>query len=403
MNINFYTWDSETAVPADKTPITFISGFLGSGKTSLINKLLTQKGEKKIAVLVNDVGDINIDASLIKSSAEEAGVALKNVVELSSGCICCSMNSDLSEALFELILNYSPDLIIVESSGVAEPKNIADSLFITNSYGKSISSLLTVENMVTLIDPLYFLNKWESSREEKRRIHLLHSDRRQPLIELLIDQAEFADLIVLSKADLASPEQLERAELLIRSINSKADILPSRKGDINPAEILSACRYSHATDERSVWTRVLTAHELSESAHHGGHDHHHGEHAHHHSDYGLNTWLYQARKPFNPTEFQKLLRSDFPGVLRAKGFYWSSEDDKRAGFISIAGNILRMDYHGEWFITKMERGIRTRENLPEELEKVWDDQIGDRRQEIVFIGIDMDIELMRSKLDACLQ
>ncbi len=422
--MNFYNWNDDTEVPLTKSPITFISGFLGSGKTTLINTVLRSNCGKKVAVLVNDVGEVNIDASLIKQSADESGVALKSVVELSSGCICCSMNSDLSEALFELIINYSPDLIVVESSGVAEPANIMSSLFVTNSYGKSISSLLVVENMISLIDPNYFLAKWDSSQEEKKRTHLLHSDRRQPLIELLIDQVEFADLLILSKADTVSASKIERAKALIRQINSHAEIHSSFKCDIDPELILNKPRFSgSSTPDGSVWRKVLKDHELSnqtdhdhnhehdDSDHHGhddsdhhGHDDsdHHGHDHHHHNEYGLNTWLYQARKPLDLVKFQKVVRSDLPGVLRAKGFYWTEEDNQRAGFISIASNILRLDYYGDWYITKIEKGVKQRDNLPESLQKIWDEEIGDRRQEIVFIGIDMDIDEMKSKLDSCL-
>ncbi len=427
MMTNFYNWDNDTVVPSHKTAITFISGFLGTGKTTLINNILRHRGEKKVAVLVNDVGDINIDASLIRGAAEESGTALKNVVELSSGCICCSMNSDLSEALFELIQSYSPDLIVVESSGVAEPANIMSSLFVTNVYGKNVSTLLTVENMVTLIDPNYFLTKWDRSQEETKRTYLLHSDTRQPLIELLIGQAEFADLLILSKADVTPSSKLERTKALIRSINSHAEIVSSFKSDVDPQLIIGASRFSdNTTPNGSVWRRVLKEHELSSDIQHeqhvqhntheqhvqhdqheeheqeGKHHHDHEHHHHDHSDYGLNTWLYKARKPFNFRAFEKLMRSDFPGVLRAKGFYWTDQDNDRTGFISIASNVLRMDYYGEWFITKVQKGLKSAEELPEALAKIWDDEIGDRRQEIVFIGIDMDVDKMTTLLDACL-
>ncbi len=425
--MNFYNWNDDTEVPSTKSPITFVSGFLGSGKTTLINTVLSNDSGKKVAVLVNDVGEVNIDASLIKHSSEESGVALKSVVELSSGCICCSMNSDLSEALFELIINYSPDLIVVESSGVAEPANIMSSLFVTNSYGKSISSLLVVENMISLIDPNYFLAKWDSSQEEKKRTHLLHSDRRQPLIELLIDQVEFSDLLILSKADTVSESKMDRVKALVRSINSHAEIHPSFKCDIDPALILNKSRFSDSTTpDGSVWRKVLKEHELTEHTDHSDHDHHkhehheekhgdadhhehehsdhheHGHEHHHHNDYGLTTWLYQARNPFDISKFRKLVRSDLPGVLRAKGFYWTTEDQDRAGFISIASNVLRMDYYGEWYITMVAKGKKQGDAIPAPLQKIWDEEIGDRRQEIVFIGIDMDIDEMKLKLDSCL-
>lgn len=395
MHTDYYTWKQDSEVPQKKTPITILSGFLGTGKTTLLNSLLSQSDASKTAVLVNDVGEINLDASLIKASTEKSGSPLKGIVELTSGCICCSSNSDLSAALFSLITEYEPEHIIVESSGVAEPQNTYQSLQGANSYGQSISDLLDIRSMITLVNPSYLVQKWESAKESKKRTPLLHSDPRQPLVELLINQIEFADLILLTHTDQCTLETIDKAKGIIQTLNDHAEFQLAERGDIDPHIVLQSRFETQETSKGVRWRTILKTHEVKN---HGNHDHHH----HKHSDYGITTWLYRARKPFKHFEFQKCIREDFPELLRAKGFYWSDEQPDQAGFISLAANILRMDFSGEWYTVLCEKGRRSMDQLPESLAPVWDEEVGDRRQEIVFIGIDLDVEKMQEKLDACL-
>ncbi len=403
MALNYYNWKQNSEVTEVKTPITILSGFLGSGKTTLLNKVLSQTDSRRTAVLVNDVGEINLDASLVKSSTEKRGGTLNGVIELTSGCICCSSNSDLSEALFSLITEYEPDHIIVESSGVAEPQNTFGSLHVTNGYGMSVSSLLELRSMITLVNPDYLVKKWESAQETKKRTHLFHSDPRQPLIEMLINQIEFADLIVLTHTDQCSAQSVEVATKLIHSLNDHAEFQTSEYGNINPETVLKPRFESQETSDGVRWRTILNDHEIADekSDHNKHHDHHSHDH-HKHSDYGISTWLYRARKPFRHYEFLNCIRHEFPELLRAKGYYWSDDKPEQAGFISMAANVLRMDYSGEWFIELCKKGKQTRDQLPESLEKVWDDNVGDRRQELVFIGIDLDTEKLQKMLDACL-
>ncbi len=392
MNQNYYTWNSETPIPVGKTKITVLSGFLGTGKTTLLNSFIAKSGMENVVVLVNDVGEINVDASLIRSSSQETGTALKQVMELTSGCICCSANSDLASAIFSLIMEYSPEQIIVESSGVAEPGNTFASLFVPNGYGKKISDLLDFQNMITLVNPDYFVEKWESAQSEKKRTHLLLSDPRQPLIELLISQIEFSDLIVLTHADQCEESVTIRAKLLARSLNSHAEIIEGSNGDVDPQMVIRKRFDGQNTPDGTRWRSLLKNHEIP-----------HGHNGHSHRDYGITTWLYRARKPFGHSHFVRIMKQEFSGVIRAKGFYWSDEQPDRAGFLSLAANYLRMDFTGDWFAVMCDQGRKSIDQIPESLAKVWDDTLGDRRQEIVFIGIDMDIETMQNQLDGCLR
>lgn len=404
MHTNYYTWERDSKIPKGKTALTILSGFLGTGKTTLLNNMLAKTDSSKTAVLVNDVGDINLDASLIKTSTEKSGSPLKGIIELTSGCICCSSNSDLAAALFSLITEYQPDHIIIESSGVAEPQNTYKSLQVSNSYGMKISDLLDLRSMITLINPAYLLKKWESAQESKKRTHLLHSDPRQPLIELLINQIEYANLILMTHADQCSEETVEKATKLITTINNSAEFLRADFGDIDPEIVLTSRFESQETPGGIQWKTLLNDHSHSaHEHHHEGHsdetDHHHH---HKHTDYGISTWIYRARKPFRHYDFLKCLREEFPDLLRAKGYYWSDDKPEQKGFVSMAANVLRMDYYGFWDAHLCDLGRKNREELPEEITRVWDDTVGDRRQELVFIGIDLDVENMKEKLDSCL-
>lgn len=419
MHTDYYTWNKDSEIPTTKTPITILSGFLGSGKTTLLNAVLSKTDTSKIAVLVNDVGEINLDSSLIQNSLTQNKSTINKVVELTSGCICCSSNSDLSAALFSLITEFQPEHIIVESSGVAEPNNTYDTLNRPNSLGQKILDLLDIHAMVTLLNPSFFLEKWNEA-QKKKKTHLFLADPRQPLIELFLNQIEFADLLIMTHTEDLSDETIDEVTAILKSLNDHAHIIQTNYGNIEPKRLFESQFNAYKTAAGSRWRSVLKKHTIETDTHHspeeqhhhheqGSHDephhkHAHGEHDHHHkhTDYGLSTWLYRARKPFRHYDFLNCLKGRFPEVLRAKGFYWSDEQPDKAGFMSMAANIVRTDYIGEWFTVLCDKGKESLEDIPTVLEKIWDEEHGDRRQEIVFIGIDMDIQKMEKLLNSCL-
>ena len=449
--------------------MTVLSGFLGAGKTTLLNHLLRHPGERKIAVIVNDLGEINIDASLIRGGTREVPEALSGMMELTSGCICCSIRTDLADALVDILENFSPDHLVIEATGAAEPMSIAETLYASNAENYSLQDVSFINNLVTVVDAAFFSQELSAARlgaRSVRRRRILQSDPRRPLIELLMEQIEVADVIILNKTDLVEGAEEEKLRTVLHDLNRHAEILTAREAEVEAESLLGRSRFMEektvggarwrqeiiATMEKGSreGTIVLEApghdhsssHEHGDDHHshgedhhhheedeHGHHHHHHGEdahdhadcdhahghcvhgdhghhhdhdHSHHHEDFGLETFVYTARRPFREKMFMKALRQSFPGVLRAKGFYWLAETPDRVGLLSLAGTVLRADFVGTWWKSMIEDGEAEPDEMPEVVEKIWDEQTGDCRQELVFIGIDLPREEMRKTLDGCL-
>ena len=435
----FLHWKPSAEHLARKLPVTVISGFLGAGKTTLLNHLLREPGNRKIAVIVNDLGEVNIDASLIREGAKQMeGSELGAMKELTSGCICCSIRTDLADALVEILETYQPDHLVIEATGAAEPLSIAETLYATNAEGFSLQDVSFINNLVTIIDSQFMAGEWALIPKGRliRRQRILQSDPRKPLIELLIEQAECADVLLLNKTDLLEEDDVERLRGALADLNPHAEILTCRESEVSPGEILDRARF---VEEETVggarWRKVITEHlkaadsssgrptEVEESEErvadhshcdhehghcehshgHDDHDHDHDHHEHHHhKDYGLDTFLYTARRPFREKQLFKILRSSFPGLVRAKGFFWTRENNDRVGMLSLAGNVLRADFVGTWWAAMLEQGEASIEERPEIVGQIWDEETGDRRQELVFIGIDLPEEEIRKTLNKAL-
>lgn len=438
-DVNFLHWKPQAKHLSRKLPVTVLSGFLGAGKTTLLNNLLREPRGKKIAVIVNDLGEVNIDASLIREGAREVdNAALDGMMELTEGCICCSIRTDLADAIVAILENYSPDHLLIEATGAAEPLSIAETLYATNAEGFSLQDVSFINNLVTVVDVAFMAAEWDLIPTGKsiRRRRILQSDPRRPLIELLIEQAECADLIVLNKTDLISGEEVKKLRQMLSDLNPHAEIILTREATFPTESVLEQTRFE---EEKTVggaqWRQVLTKHleqgsspgddsggggehdhsgcdHEHEAAHHDcehGHDHSHGhqDHPHdhdhhHHEDFGLETFLYTARRPFREKTLMKTMRNSFPGLVRAKGFYWTQENPTRVGMLSLAGNVVRADYIGTWWKAMLDEGDAREEEMPSIVAKIWDEETGDCRQELVFIGIDLPEKEIREKLDNAL-
>ncbi len=413
--MSFSTWNPEPGnEPTAKVPVTVLSGFLGAGKTTVLNHILAASASQRIAVLVNDLGEINIDASLIKSAVKEVDGAIAGMLELQGGCICCTIQADLLDALLELSQRYDPDHILIEATGVAEPKSILETLYSGNLFGRRGTDFLKVANMVTVIDGGNFEQYVDAPENTgvERRTHLLPNDPRRPLQELLMEQVECADILLINKVDELESADGQRLQSYLKGLNQSAEIWPCSFGRIDVAKLMQDHRFSEATTlsgagwrhaildndagRKFGWKRVEETKQKPSILHPEA-----VNHDHHHKDYGLETFVFNARKPFVESRFLKVMRTGLPGVIRAKGFYWTERVPERVGLLSISGKMLRADYLSEWWHTLVQRSEADLDELPDIVRDSWLPVFGDRRQELVFIGIDLDRERIENALKEC--
>lgn len=417
MSEPFLFWNPGSA-PLKKTDMVIVCGFLGAGKTTLLNHLLANPGSARLGVLVNDLGSVNVDASLVANRVEELGASPIGVMELSSGCICCSMQSGMMDALLEMVRTYSPDVILLEASGVADPKGILETLNQPNLCGFKGFDLVSIMHVVSVVDgcSLGDLVR-ESSDAGIKRHWLLGGDGRRPIGELMMEQMECCDLVVINKADLLSESEAGTLKRVVLEVNPGASVLLTQQGVVSSEVVLGGqCVDMSRMLAGAGWRRILldavsspesgiTLKGVSETVNKqpgigvivpkvAG--------SHFHDDFGLRTFVYRRRIPFDESRLMRSLRKGMRGVLRAKGFVWFNRDPDSVGLLSIAGRSLRADRLSEWWYARVVRGDLSLESIPEKVRNVWVEPWGDRRQELVFIGIGMDPSSIEADLDACL-
>ncbi|MXV63095.1 GTP-binding protein [Natronorubrum sp. JWXQ-INN-674] len=393
----------------DQLPVTILSGSLGAGKTTLLNHLLSNAGDRTLAVLVNDMGDVNVDAELVADGSElelDDGVA-----ELSNGCICCELQDDLETAVVRLARDRSFDHLIVESSGISEPAPVAR-LFTTESR---VAALYDVDTLVTVLDTPAFLESFAGEGTPQRR----GSEADRPLSDLLVEQVEVSNVVLLNKADLCSDAELEEAEDLVGALQPDAETIRTEFSAVEPDRLLGVDLFeADRVNDLPGWKRALAAAESHDDSgthdhgggdhgdhDHAGHDHgghdDHGHHDHRHPDevYGVSSFVYRARRPFHPERFAAFLQDLPPAIVRAKGTAWIADNEMRVS-VAQAGPSIRATAQGPWIaaLPPVERDMY-RSNRPD-LE--WHDEHGDRRVELVFIGTEYDESGLRNALEDAL-
>jgi G3E family GTPase len=376
----------------DEIPVTILSGALGAGKTSLLNHLLGAT-EKRVAVLVNDMGELNVDAELIAEGSDLAG----GVAELSNGCICCELQDDLETEVMRLARSREFDHLVVESSGISEPAPVAR-LFTT---GSKAAAVYAVDTLVTVVDAADFRERFAGEREPEYA-ETAEGETR-PLSDLLLEQVEFCDVLVLNKCDLLPEDELDEVEATLRGLQSGARVVRTRYGELDPEEILDTGRFDpERAGESAGWRRALADAEREHGDDHGereGADHAH-DHRHPDEEYGIASFVYRRRRPFDAERFAAFLE-ELPGELvRAKGTFWVAGRPEVKLRLGYAGRITRVEPAGRWIaaLPEVERDLY-RSNRPD-LE--WDERWGDRRVELVFIGREMDERSLVERLDDCL-
>jgi G3E family GTPase len=378
-------------MPRDAIPVTILSGSLGAGKTTLLNHLLREAGDRDVAVLVNDMGEINVDADLVSQNAD---LAVDGVTELSNGCICCELQDDLETAVVRLASDRDFDHLVVEASGISEPRPVGR-LFTT---GSRAAARYEVASIVAVVDARQFHDAFGEAGAATRRE--TSDDEARPLSDLLVEDVEAADLVLLNKADLVTEAELDAVGEMVRALRPDAEVLRTEHSRVD-ADTLLRARYDPETVDEAGWKRALDAD--GEGDHDHGHDHDHAhdhEHAHPETVYGVTSFTYRRRRPFHPERFRTLL-ADLPStVVRAKGTCWVATGADLAYSMHQAGPSVRVEATGPWIasLPEFERDAyrRNRSNLD------WDEEWGDRRVELVFIGREMDEDGLVAALDDCL-
>jgi len=400
-------------------PVTILSGFLGSGKTTLLNHLLRECGEHRIALLVNDVGEVNIDASLVKSQLKDLSKSSDQVVELTNGCICCSIQGDLSKAVEDLVKSGEADHIVIEASGVAEPTQIVQAFFMQDVFGKRLLEVAPIHALVTVIDAPVFHKHWKEVQAGAGERNILRADQGQPVFELMVEQIECADVILLNKKDLLNEADEKELRGIVHGLNERARVLVTAEAEVDVGLLLDG---EGLFDAESTIGAPRWMQELNDANKTEGQSlkpagevklglHPTGEKQRPHTvhddggfsaKYGLETFMYKARKPFSAGKLGEWLEKPLPGVLRAKGFVWIKERFDQVALVSIAGSTPRCDFIGDWWGALVQKKRTTHEELPPEVLRAWQEPYGDRRQELVFIGRGFDSEAIRTGLDNCL-
>lgn len=364
-------------------PVTVLSGYLGAGKTTLLNHVLANREGLRVAVIVNDMSEVNIDAALIEGSGRLSRTEEK-LVEFSNGCICCTLRDDLLKEVAALAREGRFDHLLIESTGISEPMPIAATFAVRDEAGFSLADVTRLESMVTVVDAINLLRDFGSPDALTARGQALGSDDQRMVVELLTEQIEFADTIVINKIDDIDEEERELVLAIVRGLNTGARVMLAQRGRVPMGEFFAGPRFDMDAAERNPrWQQELA-----------------GEHTPETEQYGIRSFVYREPRPFHPARLQALFESGWEDVIRSKGWFWLATRPDHVGSLSQAGAAMEVGAVGLWWASP--RAARADAETMLHLRTIWHPEYGDRRQEIVFIGIDLDEDAVRCQLDACL-
>jgi G3E family GTPase len=366
-------------------PVTVLSGFLGAGKTTLLNHILRNREGRRVAVIVNDMSEVNVDAQLVKAGDAALSRTDEKMVEMSNGCICCTLREDLLKEVAALAREGRFDSILIESTGVSEPMPVAETFSFEDEEGRSLNDLARLDTMVTVVDARNFLEDYHSVEDLQERGQAVSEEDGRTLAHLLTDQVEFANVILINKTDAVTEEELDEIRGIVRALNPKARVHETTQSQVALGEVLDTGLFAMAEAEESKgWLDSLAGH-TPETL-----------------EYGISNFVYRARRPFHPERFQAWLRDSWEGVIRAKGMFWLATRMEIAGFVSQAGMLRDTRALGFFWSAVDEAEWPQEAETLAELKGLMEGPYGDRRTEIVLIGRDMDEAELSAKFDACL-
>lgn len=368
-------------------PVTVLSGFLGAGKTTLLNQILKNRQGLRVAVIVNDMSEVNVDARLVKHGDAQLSRVDEQLVEMSNGCICCTLREDLLIEVRRLAQEGRFDYLLVESTGISEPLPVAETFTFADEQGEVLSSISRLDTLVTVIDALNFQDDFESIENLAERKMGLNEEDERDVVQLLVDQIEFANVLIINKCDLVEEAEVVRIEHLLHHLNPTAKILKSVRGEIDLREIVNTHRFSEAwAAENRNWLVVKRGEEVSET-----------------EEYGFKSFVYASRRPFHSQRLMTAIEEGvFEDIVRAKGVVWLATRNDRAGEWSQAGRVFTLEPAGMWAASTSQDEWPEDDAFRDEIAEVWQEPYGDRRTELVLIGQAFDQAELTKLLDDCL-